>query len=807
MNPERWRQIKEVLHHAVDLAPSERTAFLDRSCNGDVEFRREVDELIAAASQAGEFLETPALSVPAAAEGLAASLEGSLVDAVVGHYRVVDEIGRGGMAVVYKAIREGDFRQEVALKVMKRGMDTDDLLERFRHERQILAQLNHNHIARLLDGGTTDDSRLYFVMELVPGQPITDYCYQKGLSVEERLRLFLKVCGAVAYAHRNLVIHRDLKPGNILVTQDGDPKLLDFGIAKVLSPEGTGETAGITMAQARMLTPEYASPEQVRGERITTATDIYALGAVLYELLTGTKAHRISNTAPMELERIICLTDPVKPSEAGNGRTRLRGDLDNIVLKALDKQPERRYDYAEQLGEDIERYLEARPVMARPVTLRYRAVKFCRRNKTLTLAAAAVLLTLIGAVVVTSWQARVASRERAVAQRRFYQVRKLGWTLLNDIDPEIAPLSGATKAREKLLASSIAYLDALARDTEGDTALKRELAEAYEKVAEVRGISGVANLGLVELAEQNMRKALALREQVLAADPSSMDFRLDVSRTSRNLASMSHDPAEAEALTRRALEIAQLAVQQDPDSVKARGALANAHYQIGEQLRAKQPQQAIDHFRQALSLYRDPSSISLMHKKIGAMLINGKQGEAALAEYRAAIDIDEETVRREPSNARSKLDLSYGYSDLGFVLSSLKRYPEALEQYRKAEAIRAAQASTDPSNARARGALVSVTWRLGAVQVKAGDRRNATASFEKSLQLAEAFVRDFPGNPSARDDWMQAYAASGDAYMDWGLCREARATYELRRARAAEWKMAQDADYSEKRIAQICAGR
>src|SRR5437588_2439902 len=246
MDPQRWRQIKEVLHQAVDLAPRERSAYLDRSCNGDAEFRREVDELIAASNNAGEFLEAPALAATAAVEDFAARLEGSLVDAIVGRYRVIEEVGRGGMAVVYKALREGDFRQEVAIKVMKRGMDTDDLLERFRHERQILAQLNHNNIARLIDGGNTSDNRLYFVMEYVPGRPITDYCDQSNLSIEERLRLFLKVCEAVAYAHRNLVIHRDLKPGNILVTDAGEPKLLDFGIAKVVSPLGAAASLGLT---------------------------------------------------------------------------------------------------------------------------------------------------------------------------------------------------------------------------------------------------------------------------------------------------------------------------------------------------------------------------------------------------------------------------------------------------------------------------------------------------------------------------------------------------------------------------------
>jgi tetratricopeptide (TPR) repeat protein len=446
-------------------------------------------------------------------------------------------------------------------------------------------------------------------------------------------------------------------------------------------------------------------------------------------------------------------------------------------------------------------------VTARPATIRYRTLKFCRRNKAVAVGVAAVLLTLTGGIVTTSWQARVARRERAVAERRFEQVRRLGWTLLSEIDPEIAPLAGSTKAREKLLASSIAYLDALARDATGDRALLRELAEAYEKVAEVRGMGGVANLGLADVAEQNMRKSLALREQVLATNPSSIDFRLELSRTSRNVASMSHDPKEAQALARHSMEIAQVAFRQDPKNVKVRSTLASAHYAIGEQVRAEQPKAAIDHFREALSLYDDPSSISLMHKKIGAVLIYQRDFEPAVAEYREAIKMDEDVVQRQPSNARSKLDLSYGYSDLGYALSSLKRFPEALENYRKAESIRVAQATGDPSNARARGAVVSVTWRLGSVQARAGDRPGAKATLEKAVLLAEAFVRDFPNNPSARGDFLEAYEALADANEGWGACGEARRIYELRREKAAAWKMEEQRAYSAKRIAEVCGGR
>ncbi|MBZ5607940.1 MAG: protein kinase [Acidobacteriia bacterium] len=797
MNTQRWQQIKEVLYAAVELAPDQRENYLDQVCGGDLPLRREVEALIEANDQAGEFLETPALGAKPAPEDLAGSL--------VGHYRIVGEIGRGGMAVVYRAVREDDFRQEVAVKVVKRGMDTDELLERFRHERQILALLSHNNIARVLDGGATADGRPYFVMELVHGLPITDYCDRNNLGIHERLLLFLKVCGAVEYAHRNLVVHRDLKPANILIGADGEPKLLDFGVAKLLSPDATGATAGLTGAQVRLLTPEYASPEQVRGERITTATDLYALGAVLYELLTGAKAHRLTSSGAVELERVICLTDPTKPSETGEKRSELRGDLDNIVLKALEKQPERRYWHAEQLAEDIQRYLDGRPVLARPDTIRYRTVKFCRRNKVLTISAVVVLLTLIGGIIATAWQARIAQRERAVAERRFDEVRKLGWTLLFEVDPEIAPLAGATKAREKLLSASIAYLDALARDAKGDPALLRELAEAYEKAAQVRGTPGFANLGREEVAVQNLRKAMALREQLLATDPSSIDFRLELARATRLLAQLIQDPAEARGLAQRALEMVQLAARRPPVDDKIRAELASAHYQVGQQLVATDPGPAIQEFRQALALYKDPSNVSLVHKKIGALLLLQRDAEHALVEYNAAIALDEDVARRDPSDARSRLNLSYGYSDRGSVLVQLQRLPEAIESYRKAEAIRLAQATADPSDSRSRSSLVSVTWRIGMALAQT-DRRAATETLERAVRLGEFLNRDFPANSIAHRELLDAYGALANAYRIWGSCVEAQRWWELRRRKLEEWKLVNSEAVSDHAIA-ACESR
>jgi tetratricopeptide (TPR) repeat protein/predicted Ser/Thr protein kinase len=359
----------------------------------------------AAPHAALRFLESPAIAFLGpllATRALGTELEGHQV----GPYRIVRELARGGMGVVYLAERaDGQFEQRVALKLIKRGMDSDEIHRRFLAERQILAQLNHPHIARFYDGGVTGDGRPWFAMEYVEGRPITRHCEERRLGVPERLRLFQDVCDAVRYAHQNLVVHRDLKPSNILVSESGEVRLLDFGIAKLLESGAGAEP--LTRTELRALTPEYAAPEQVRGEPVTTATDVYALGGVLYELLAGRRAFRFERHTPAELERVICTVDPPPPG--------VSGDLDTIVLKALQKDPARRYSSAEALLDDLRRQERGLPVRARPASVGYRTLRFVQRHRVAVIAGGAVLLALVGGLGATLWQARVAGREAARA--------------------------------------------------------------------------------------------------------------------------------------------------------------------------------------------------------------------------------------------------------------------------------------------------------------------------------------------------------------------------------------------------------
>src|SRR6476469_9551481 len=310
---ERWTRVKNLFDAAVDLAPDERAALLAAECDGDDALRLEVESLLESDRLTGEFIEEPIVGIPS--DLFPETPEESLVGRQFGAYQIIREIGRGGLGTVYLAARADDeYRKEVALKIVRRGLDTDDILRRFRNERQILAQLDHPNIARLTDGGTTDEGLPYFVMDYVKGEPLAAYCEAHGLSTTERLDLFRKVCSAVTYAHQNLVIHRDLKPSNILVTSEGEPKLLDFGIAKLLGADE--EPLAQTMAGQRFMTPEYASPEQVRGDKITTASDVYSLGVLLYELLTGRRPYRLKTRTPDEISRAITTQEPERPSSA-----------------------------------------------------------------------------------------------------------------------------------------------------------------------------------------------------------------------------------------------------------------------------------------------------------------------------------------------------------------------------------------------------------------------------------------------------------------------------------------------------------
>jgi serine/threonine-protein kinase len=571
MTPEKWKQVTKLLEAALELAPGERAAFLGEACQEDPSLRGEVEALLSSDYEAEGFLHD-------LLEGATALLGGSepapVEGSIIGSYKVVRELGRGGMGTVYLAGRADDtFKKRVAIKLIKRGMDTEDVLRRFRNERQILASLDHLNIARLLDGGTTDQGLPYFVMEYIEGQPIDQYCDERRLTTAERLQLFRTVCAAVHYAHQNLVVHRDLKPSNILVTAEGVVKLLDFGIAKLLNPDLFARTAVATGQWSRPMTPDYASPEQARGRNITTASDTYSLGVILYELLTGHRPYRIKSYTPQEIERVICKEQPEKPSTAvcrvetwpgldgatqialspeevsrtregqpEKLRRKLAGDLDNIVLMAMRKESYRRYSSVEQFSEDIRRHLEGLPVIARKDTFGYRAGKFIRRNKVGVAATALAAVLVLGFSGLTLVQSARVAAESDRAKRERERAERVS-TFLQDLFkvPDPSQSRGNTVTAREIL-------------DRGAEKITNELKDQPEVQATLMDTIGVVyfNIGLYDRAAPLLEEALKTKRQLLGDD------HLDVARTITNLTQVLGERGEieaAETLTREALAI------------------------------------------------------------------------------------------------------------------------------------------------------------------------------------------------------------------------------------------------------------
>jgi tetratricopeptide (TPR) repeat protein len=802
MTPERWGRVREALHAASGREPAARDAFLREHCGDDFELREEVSRLLAALDASENFLEPRSPPRPDPAVGR------------IGPYLILETAGQGGMGTVYRAVREDDYRQQVALKVVKREIETDFLLDRLRHERQALALLNHPNIARLLDGGTTADGRPYLVMEWVQGAAVTEYCAARNLPLEDRLVFFVSICQAVAHAHANLVVHRDLKPSNILITDDGVPKLLDFGIAKILAAEPDPDSPPLTLPGARALTPDYASPEQVRGEPITTATDIYSLGAVLYELLTGARPHRFETRTPPEIERVVCALDVARPSmasvEGGVPSRELRGDLDNIVLKAMEKAPARRYAHADEFAADIRRYLEGRPVSARAASLGYRAGKFARRNKTLVAAAAAVCLSLTIGLAVALWEARVARRERGAAERRFELARRVAASLLYDVHDRIQDLAGSSSARELLLRKSLDYLDALSKEASSPLLLK-DLANAYQRVATLQGISGTTNLGQGEAARRSLGKARSLLERALAADPRSFDLRRDLATTHREFVFAAEDAAAMLEHAQKALAIVETLRRERPADPDLLDDLEKSEFSAGRALtRLDRDPEAIDFFRRSLSHAGRslPQNVALVHKSLGGVLIRTGSLNEALGEYRAAAAIDEERVRKQPADGRAQVDLSYDYSDWALILLKLNQVGPAVEKYQLARKLRAAMAAADPRDARAATALSSVEWRMAYAMVRSGDRRGAEQAFRRAVAEAERMIADLPDSKPGTSALAEACWNIGIAYQTyWASCAKAMPWFQ--RARQAFRELNQPTPNLDKNLAQCraAAGR
>ena len=800
MTPDRWQLLQELFNAAVDLPPEQQAAFLNESCGDDETLRRQAESLILATEQSTQRIQQV---IQGAAELTTIDEPAFPAGRRIGPYQVIQTLGHGGMGDVYLAVRADDeYQKRVAIKVVQHDLGNPEILRRFRNERQILAGLDHPHIARLLDGGTTPEGLPYVVMEYVEGVPVDRYCENHRPSIESRLKLFCEICAAVHYAHQNLVVHRDIKPGNILVTAGSVPKLLDFGIAKLLNPELGPQTQAITRMALRLMTPEYASPEQIRGQPITTASDIYSLGVVLYELLTSRRPYNFQSYEVQEIERVISLQEPDKPSTAvtrneTNGRGKreteklrrvLAGELDAIVMMALRKEPQRRYGSAEQLADDIRRHLEGRPVRARPDTVAYRAAKFMKRHKLGAAAAALILLTLIGGVIATAWQAQLARAERARAERRFNDVRKLANSFIFDVHDNIVDLPGSTRARETLVKTALEYLNSLAQEASDDPALQRELALAYLKVGDVQGNPTNANLGDTAGALASYRKGLAIAEGLVTKHPADDQARRSLALIHEKLADLqgwTGDLASAVESARKSLELFKSLAEVDLRNVMARQSLAISHIKLGDILgNPRFPNTgdrtgALAQYRMSLAHWQamhaaDATNITtrrylaMAHERIGIMLQEEGSFAEALESYQQTLVTRESLARDHSTNADVRRDLAVSYEKIADIQLLTGDTTSALMNFRRSLAIFEALSAADPNNALASRSVAISYEKMGDVALRMGDAAESLNMYRKSLGIREMLSAADPSSVQLRRDLARSYSQLGSAYAALG---------------------------------------
>jgi eukaryotic-like serine/threonine-protein kinase len=809
MEPERWKRIEELYHAALDCEESARAAFLQQSCNGEESLRSEVESLLYYGQRADDFIETPALEL--AAESFAnQDADGrAMLGKIIGQYELVEKLGSGGMGEVYRGVRSDDqFKKQVAIKLIRQGLDSALIVGRFRNERQILATLEHPNIAVLLDGGSTEQGLPFFVMELVEGQPIDQYCAAHKLDIRERLKLFRSVCDAVQYAHQSLIVHRDLKPQNILVTAQGVPKLLDFGIGKILNSSQPPPGGAPTATLLPIMTPEYASPEQVRNETITTATDVYSLGAILYVLLTGRRPYRVNTNSLNEMVNAICFTEPEKPSTAvmhrrkvGNSaansshtdgsrppefsperaekfRRALCGDLDNIVLKALRKEPGLRYVSVDQFSEDIRRYMEGLPVTAGSGTLQYRARKFARRHQVGVTAAILIAIGLTAGVAAIIQAERTARFQQQRAERRFQDVRALANSLMFDVHDAIKDLPGATKARKLLVERALHYLDGLASDEGNDVSLQKELATAYEKVGDVQGDPHSANLGDTTGALASYKKALAIRESIERSGDHSEDAEQFLAGDYHRLGLIYNslgDCAGAMEYFRRAFTIKEGVLKPSPESQES---LAGEYFSMGQcQTNTGDLQGALDSYRKAAKIretivFTSPELQANMQTRLAGTYgymagTFSKLGDfdQALAMQTKAMAILKSLSQADSGNATYGHYVCESYYWTGYYQQKKNELPAALGSLQQALVGFQRISAADPAEVRAKRYIGYCYTHIGAVQSALGNSAEGMVNLRKGLEVAEEMHRaDNSGTYVTLLEIVDDYSAIGLAY-------------------------------------------
>lgn len=703
----RWSEVRRIYEQALEFAEPMRSTFVGQACGGDAELRREVDSLLAAREQAADFLVQPIVDLKA---GMGADTDQTRVGQQIGPYRLEAQIGQGGMGEVYRAVRaDGEFDRQVAIKLVRGGFDTHTVLNRFRQEKQILAALQHPHIAQLLDAGATDEGIPYLVIEYVDGTPIDKYCETNKADFRTRLRIFLEVCDTVQFAHQRLVVHRDLKPANILVTAGGSVKLLDFGIAKVLDHPDRAE-----LTQTLMMTPAYASPEQIRGEAITTLSDVFSLGVLLYKLLAGKSPYSKDTTNAHSLAIEICDRDP--PSFASVSAAVPR-ELELIVRKALRKAPADRYSSVEEFARDVHRYLEGRPVLAAKGSALYRLRKFVGRNRVSVTVSLFALALATGGI----WEI---VQQRQIAERRFNDVRQLANTIVFDVHDAIADLPGSTPARKVIVQRALEYLDRLEREGAANAELQRDMASAYEKIANVQGAPNSPNVGEVDGADKSYRKAVALREALASGSQSTTADQLALAKSRRIFATFlvlaRGDMKAGERMARDALMIGTQLAARSPDDRQIQLDLSDNQQFLGDiistDLRGDQSR-----LREATTLF--------------------KEAERNVLSLVKSSPTDDLLKHKSVIIAASFADLSRQLGERGAAVASLERARATLLDM-----------ATRSANPKIRSNIAIIDATVGEIHLVDGNSQAAAAAFRSAHERRQLLLAEDPSNATSQSN-------------------------------------------------------
>ncbi|MGQ0732859.1 MAG: protein kinase domain-containing protein [Acidobacteriota bacterium] len=797
----QWNDAKKLFHTAVGMDPLGRDTYLREACRDAPELLAEVQSLLSWSEESDGFLETPIARVadlPPPPEIL-----DPLIGRSLGVWRVVEVLGRGGMGVVYRAERaDAAFRRPAAIKVIRQGGAASEVVSRFRRERETLASLDHPNIARVLDGGSTPEGEPYFVMEFVNGLRIDKYCDQERLTLEDRLELFRTICAGVRYAHERLVVHRDIKPDNILVTRDGVPKLLDFGIARILSEDFPQASEEMLSAPTWIMTPDFASPEQVGGRAVTTATDVYSLGVLLHVLLVGAAPYHLTGQTPTEIKEQLDEARVVRPSrrlaELGPAATTvshlrrtttaaltraLAGDLDAIILKAIDHEQRVRYTSVEQLTDDLERHRTLRPVAAREHDVTYVADKFVRRHA-LALSGAAVIIALaVSGVAGVLWQAAIAADAQARAERRFEDVRRLAHVFMFDVHDEIVNVPGTTRARALMVQTASEYLGSLAAEAGGDLDLQRELAAAFVRVGDAQGHPTSANIGDTAGARTSYARAIELAEAVLRTAPGDLASERTRAMAHRRLADVlawSGDPSSALGHTTLSKElfanVARHPEATPEDAFQAAvGELKMGDLQGNPNLpNLNRRAEAKASYARALSMLHALGEVSnqvnvqrylgLIYERIGTMAELEAEWASARAAYQQSFAYRETLARAEPMHTDIQRDLAIAFEKLGNVELAETHVTRAVASYRGALAQFERLAHADPSNVIAiRSVAISQERLAGSLSVL-GERNEAVDLLAAALGAHQKLAAGDAANAQARCDAARLSELLGDTW-------------------------------------------